>query len=260
MLAHESQAFEGALRIAAAQPDDPRHEARESAGARERVVVDGETEKAVGAGGVERARLLEGALHALGLTGGAPVAAAQLGLAGPVAEGGAEPEIRLGAARIGRSGMDRFLRPRDGIGEEGVDGVGLEGLLAARLTPPDEGRGLQRGADGIVRTFQRQAGEVELRGAEAPAVDELLSGEDLGGARRIRGARRMGILGPRRLGRREGAERDADQPVTMGRRTDLAATSRSTRSASNANARPAGDSGSASTTGTPESHSSCTRA
>lgn len=153
---HAAHVANPARRVAAAQADEPREEARQRAGAREPVVVDAEPQIAIRAAGIRGEQAAIEVAHGFGVFGGAERMAVFLPLARAIPQRRGAPEF----------GAGRLRAPQREV-EQGIDARQLECRGIARRRPPDvraclkhHGRGIGRVACGEVREKGRRALEV----------------------------------------------------------------------------------------------------
>src|SRR5438132_10229608 len=107
--------------------------------------------------------------------------AAQLALAGAVAERRADPEVARGARRLAARARQREVEQR-------VDASRLVAVVLECGGPPDVGTRLEHYGRGIGRVFRRQRGEARGRAGEVTAIQRVEAGPELGPTDELGGA------------------------------------------------------------------------
>ena len=156
-----------ALGVAAAQTDQSREEARERARAREPVVVDAESQVAVGARRIGGKQPAVDVAHRFRVFGRAETVAVLLALARAIAERRRQPEItRAGRERAG-------ARHRET--EQRIDALQREVGRVERGCPPEIRAGLKDQRGGIRRMLGGESVEVRRGAGEIAAVQRIES-------------------------------------------------------------------------------------
>jgi hypothetical protein len=150
------------LRIPAAQADDAREKPSQRARAGEAVVVDTQSQIAVGAGGVGGQQPPVDVAHRFRVSRGAVCVPVLLTLARAVAKRGRQPKI-----------LSRLARARQRQTEQGVDTLQLEGGRIERRGPPDVSARLEDEWRGITWIALGQSREIGGGALEVPAVQRV---------------------------------------------------------------------------------------
>ncbi|PYP09931.1 MAG: hypothetical protein DMD59_07260 [Gemmatimonadetes bacterium] len=164
-----------ALRVAASQTDEARDQPRQRARARQPVVVDAQSQIAVGARRIRGEQPAVDVAHRLRVLGRAVAVTMLLALARAIAERRGQPEIRGGA---------RGARPRHRHAEQRVDALQREVGGVLGRGPPDVGARLEDDRRRIGRFICGERGEVGGRTREVAPIQRIQPGTH--GVQRIR--------------------------------------------------------------------------